>query len=249
MELKLMMQMLRKKLWFLIVFVAVCTAGAGLYSKFMMTPEYEAQSTLIVNKMSADRNGAQSLDINEINSNIMLINSYKVIISSASIMDKVVSRFPEIKETSADLSERIKVVTTQNSQVITLKIRDVSYSHAMQIVNAVSQVFKEEIPQIMKIDNITILDKAKPESDPVPVSPNVKLNVAITFIASLMIAIGIAFLLDYLDDTVKTEQDVEKYLELTTLGAIRKMKRKDLKTRSSAKIKKQVGENYAQLSQ
>lgn len=249
MELKLMMQMLRKRLWFLIVFVAVCTAGAGLYSKFMMTPEYEAQSTLIVNKMSADRNGAQSPDVNEITSNIMLINSYKVIITSAAIMDKVAERNPRLNVDPRDLADKLQVVTMQNSQIITLKMRDPSYERAMNIVNSVSQVFREENPRIMKVDNISILDTAKAQSAPTPVSPKLKLNMAVAFAASFLLAVGLVLLLEYMDDTVKNEYDVERYLELTTLGAIRKMRKRDLRTKSSSRTQKQAGEKYATLSQ
>ncbi|MEC0369191.1 YveK family protein [Paenibacillus chibensis] len=248
MELKLMIQMLKKRLWLIIAFVVVCTAGAGLYSKYMMTPVYQAESTLIVNKMNSDQ-GARGLDLNEINSNIMLINSYKVIITSASIMDKVVQQHPELKATSQELIDRLQVITVQNSQVITLKMRDSSYDRAMSIVNAVSKVFKEEIPQIMKVDNISILDTAKPQKNPTVVSPRLKVNMAVAFAVSFLIVVGIVLLLEYLDDTVKNEYDVERYLEMTTLGAIRKMKKSDLRTRSSAGTKKQAGENYAPLSQ
>ncbi|MEC0238981.1 Wzz/FepE/Etk N-terminal domain-containing protein [Paenibacillus dokdonensis] len=249
MELKLMIQMLRKRLWLIVAFVVICTAGAGLYSKYMITPMYEASSTLIVNKMNLDQEGARGLDLNEITSNIMLINSYKVIITSASIMDKVVQQHPDMQITSAELIDKLQVITAQNSQVITLKMRDPSYDRAMKIVNAVSQVFKEEIPRIMKVDNITLLDNAKPQKNPVPVSPKLKVNVALAFAASFLLVVGIVLLLEYLDDTVRNEYDVERYLELTTLGAIQKMKKRDLKTRSSARSKKQAGEKYAPLSQ
>ncbi|MWV43701.1 lipopolysaccharide biosynthesis protein [Paenibacillus sp. HJL G12] len=249
MELKLMIQMLRKRLWMIVAFVVLCSAGAGLYSKYMMTPEYEATSTLIVNKMNVDQGGGRGLDLNEINSNIMLINSYKVIITSASIMDKVVKQNPDLQVTSTELMDKLQVITVQNSQVITLKVRDESYQRAMKVVNAVSQVFQDEIPRIMKVDNITILDNAKPQSNPVPVSPKLKMNMALAFAISFLIVVGIVLLLEYLDDTVKNEYDVERYLELTTLGAIRKMKKSDLKTRSSARTKKQAGEKYAPLSQ
>ncbi|WP_136604501.1 YveK family protein [Paenibacillus dokdonensis] len=249
MELKLMIQMLRKRLWLIVIFVVICTAGAGLYSKYMITPKYEASSTLIVNKMNLDQEGARGLDLNEITSNIMLINSYKVIITSASIMDKVVQQHPDMQITSTELIDKLQVITAQNSQVITLKMKDPSYDRAMKIVNAVSQVFKEEIPRIMKVDNITLLDNAKPQKNPVPVSPKLKVNVALAFAASFLLVVGIVLLLEYLDDTVRNEYDVERYLELTTLGAIRKMKKRDLKTRSSARSKKQAGEKYAPLSQ
>ncbi|WP_158702686.1 YveK family protein [Paenibacillus faecalis] len=249
MEIKLLMSMLRKRIWLIAGFVLVCTIGAGYFSKFVMTPVYEASATLIVNKSNLDSSGNPALDINQINSNIMLINSYKVILSSASIMDKVVEKHPELGATSEDLRERLNIITTQNSQIITLKIQDQAYERAMLIVNAISKVFKEEIPQIMKVDNISILDTAKPQESPVPISPRVTLNIIIAFIASLMISAGIALLVEYLDDTVKTEADIEKYLELPTLGAIGKIRKKDMRPKLKSSSKQQAGEPYASVSQ
>ncbi|MET3847677.1 capsular polysaccharide biosynthesis protein [Paenibacillus sp. OAE614] len=249
MEFKLLLQMLRKRLWLIVLVVVLCSAGTGAYSIYVMKPVYEASSTMIVNKSNLDSEGKPTLDINEINSNIMLINSYKVIISSASIMEKVVAQYPGLHETAQDLMDRVEVVTTQNSQIIELKIRDASYQHAKEIVNAVSLVFKHEIPKIMKVDNISILDSTLSTSAPDPVSPNVVLNIAIAFAASFMIIVGVVLFIEYLDDTIKSDEDVERYLELTTLGAIRKMKKRDLRTRATARSKQQAGEKYASVSQ
>ncbi|MFC7678313.1 YveK family protein [Paenibacillus sp. GCM10028914] len=249
MELKVLMSMLKKRIWLIAGFVLICTLGVGYYSKFIMIPVYEASTTLIVNKSNMDSNGGPSLDINQINSNIMLINSYKVILSSASIMDKVVQKHPGLGLNSEDLRERINIITTQNSQIITLKIQDTSYEQAMQIVNAISYVFQQEIPQIMKVDNISILDEAKPQESAVPVSPKVAMNVVITFAASLMIAVGLVLLREFMDDTVKTEEDIERYLELATLGTVGKIKKKDIRVKTKKQSKKQAGEQYASVSQ
>ncbi|WP_152395124.1 YveK family protein [Paenibacillus guangzhouensis] len=250
MELKLLIRMLWKRVWFLLLTVVICTTAAGVYSIYGMKPAYEASSTLIVNKSNLDAEGKPSLDINEINSNIMLINSYKEILSSGKIMDQVVIKHAELKVSAQDLRDRLKVITTQNSQIITLTIRDNSYAQAMNIVNAVAQVFKEEIPKIMKIDNISILDTAQPQTDPAPVSPLIKLNIVIAFVASLLIAVGIVLLKEYLDDTIKTDYDVERYLDMPTLGTVGRMSKRDLRSRARVKAKSKVGEQqYATISQ
>jgi len=248
MELKLLISMIRKRLWMIIVFVILCSSCVGIYTIYFTTPIYEASSTLIINKSNMDSQGKPTLDMNQINSNILLINSYKVIISSATIMDKVVQSYPELKVSSEDLMERIKVITTQNSQIITLQIRDSSYEQAMQIVNAIGKVFKDEIPRIMKVDNISILDLARPQLEAQPVSPKVKINIVIAFVASLMLAIGIVLLIEYLDDTIKNDQDVERYLGLTTLGTIQKIKKRDLRQGSRGRSKEKAGEKYASVS-
>jgi capsular exopolysaccharide synthesis family protein len=68
---------------------------------------------------------------------------------------------------------------------------------------------------------LTILTPAEEPSR--PVSPNVPLNVALAAVAGLMFAIGLIFVLEFLDDTIKDSTDVERVLNLTTLGTITRM--------------------------
>jgi capsular polysaccharide biosynthesis protein len=108
----------------------------------------------------------------------------------------------------------------------------------VQIVNAVAKVFVDEIPKLMSVDNVSILNEAKLKDSPVPVKPNPKLNIAISIVVALMIGIGLAFLLEYLDDTVKTEQDVREILDLPTIAVIPKIKKKELDTIASKTMTK-----------
>jgi len=118
------------------------------------------------------------------------------------------------------LINMINIRTVNNSQVMTLSIRHSSHETAVEIVNAVSETFQRVIPSIMTVDNVSILDQAKHRDNPTPVSPNVPLNTAIAFVVALMVAVGLAFLLEYLDDTIKTEQDVKQVLGLPVLAEI-----------------------------
>ncbi|MNR38453.1 Capsular polysaccharide type 8 biosynthesis protein cap8A [compost metagenome] len=102
-------------------------------------------------------------------------------------------------------------------------------------MNAISLVFKQEIPSLFNVQNVSILNEAKlnPTVAPGPVEPNVVMNLAIAFIVSLMIGLGIAFLLEYMDDTLKTEEDIEKYLGLPTIAMITRLGQEETKTTES----------------
>jgi capsular polysaccharide biosynthesis protein len=183
--------------------------------------------------------------------NIRLIDTYKEIIKTKRIMDKVVQEHPEFNLTRDQLIQKVKVSSVNNTQVMTLAVQDESYAKAADIVNAVSKVFKEEIPSIyMGIDNVSILNEANRDDNAAPVKPNKKLTVAISFVVSLMVAFGLAFLLEYLDDTIKTEADVAKYLELPTLAMVTKINEEDLGTeRMNATRQVEVGEQHAAAKQ
>lgn len=93
-------------------------------------------------------------------------------------------------------------------------------AEAVLIANEIAKVFQREISSLMRIDNIHILSPAELPENPVPVKPQPVLNMAIALVVGLMAGVGLAFLLEYMNNTIKTEQDVEKLLELPVLGII-----------------------------
>jgi len=214
----------------------------GIKSFFYTDPVYQASAKLIVNQ-SFKVDGTQMVDWSNIQSNILLINSYKEIIDSAAILDKVVSKYPDLKSTPDELSAILSVSSANESQVMNLEATDTSYERAVSIVNAVATVFKNEIPSIMKVDNVTILSEANIKDEASPINSGPVVNVILSFIVSLMLAMGLVFLLDYLDDTIKSEEDVLQTLELPMLSYIIKINKSDLNPRRSRASEKQVGES------
>ena len=233
-ELRQIMMIIRKRLLLIIVVVLLATIAAGIYSAFFIEKKYEASTKIIVNQ-SATQLATGQLDLNQINSNIKMIDTYKEIIKAPAILDKVVEQFPQLGYTAVELSSKIKVSSVNNTQVMTLAVQDISYRKAAETVNAVSDVFQQEIQHNFKIENVSILNKAKLEAQPGPVSPNVKLNIAIAFVVSLMLVVGVVFLLEYMDDTLKTEQDVQEHLGLPTLAMITKLNQGDVENNQPSK--------------
>lgn len=221
-DLRQYVAVIRKRLWLIVAFVVLCSAAAGVYSLFFKSPVYEASTKIIVNQTSSQLATGQ-LDLNQINTNIRMIDTYKEIIKTPAILDKVAEQYPELGYTTDQLSKKIKVSSVNNTQVMTLVVQDIDYRKAAETVNAVSNVFREEIQHIFQVENVSILNEAPVDALPNPVSPNVPLNIAIAFVVSLMLAVGVVFLLEYMDDTVKTEADVLEYLGQPTLAMISRM--------------------------
>lgn len=221
-------RIIRKRGWLIAVVVVVLCTLVGVYSAFIKEPIYEASTKIIVNQTPSQ--STNQIDLNQINTNIQLINTYKEIIKTPAILDKVVEQYPEFQLTTEELINKINVSSVNNTQVMTLAVRDVSYNRAAEIANAVSEVFKTEIPFYFNVENVSILNKAKlaPQVNPHPVEPNVMLNLAISFVISLLLGVGISLLLEYMDDTLKNEKDIEQYLGLPTLAMISKLNSEEL---------------------
>lgn len=237
-ELKDYVKILRKRLWILITLVILATSATGVVSYYFMDPVYEASTKLIVNNSN---DIAQRLDLNSVNLDLRLIDTYKQIIKTTAITGKVAEKHPEFGISGEEMIKRINVSSVNNTQVLTLAVKDANYNKAVEIVNAVANVFMEEIPKIMTVNNVSILEPARHLDNPSPVQPNPKLNIAISFVVALMVGVGIAFLLEYLDDTIKTEQDIRQYLEVPVLALIPRVKRSDLDKVAATK-NKQAGE-------
>ncbi|ANY73381.1 MULTISPECIES: YveK family protein [Paenibacillus] len=247
MELKQYFKIIQKRWWLIAAIVTVAIAATGIKSYYFTTPVYAANAKLIVNQSSSD-----GLNTSSIQTSIFLINSYKEIIMSTAIMNKVVEKYPDLGESPTTLAAKISVSSANNSQVMNLVYQDTSYTHAAAVVNAVSAVFKEQIPQIMNVDNITILSEADPAAKVAPINLNPVMNIVISFVVSLMLALGFVFLLDYLDDTVKTEDDIVEILEVPVLAVAGKMSKAELKKNARLKTteKSKVGEGqYATINQ
>ncbi|MFB5267897.1 YveK family protein [Paenibacillus enshidis] len=241
MEIKEYAAVLWKRLWLIVVCVVVVTFAAGIYSYFFTNPSYQAFSKIIVNKSKESQ-----LDLNEVNLNIQLVNTYKEIVLTYAVMDRVVQKHPELGLTAEQLMGKINIGTVNDSQVMTLSTQDLSYDNAIKTVNAVASVFKETVPTIMSVDNVEILSEARIAHD---VSPNPILNVVIAFLVALMLSVGTAFLLEYLDDTVKSEADITGLLGVPTFAVVPVITREDLVPQDQKLNKQNVeGAPYATVN-
>jgi capsular polysaccharide biosynthesis protein len=207
---------LRKRIWMILSFAIVASLVSGIYSFYFMTPIYSSSTQLLVNKEKTDQ---PMYNIGEIQTNLQLMNTYNVIIKSPAILDLVVKDL-DLTTTSEELNKKITVGSEKDSQVLNITVQDADPYLATDIANTTARVFQDEIVKIMSVDNVSILAKAKTKENPSPIKPKPVLNIVIALVVGLMAGVGLAFLLEYLDNTIKNEMDVEKVLGLPVLGAI-----------------------------
>jgi capsular polysaccharide biosynthesis protein len=249
MELLDYVKMLQRRGGFILIVVLLGTIVAYLLGSVFIKPVFEANTKLIVNKVTL-ADGAQHIDMTAVTANIMLIGSYKEIIKSPAIMDLVVEQHPELGVTAKELIENVKVTSANNSQIMSITIREASYKQAAQIVNAVTKVFQKEIGLIMAVDNVSILNEAPPIDRPVPIQTSIKLIAAAGLFASLIIAVGVSLLLEHLDDKIRVEADSALILGIPTLAVISRMHTNGSLQSLAAPTERKVGEQtYVKISQ
>lgn len=210
-------QVLKKRLFLIITITLAAVAISAAVSYFVLTPVYEVKTTMMAygadKKLESDSNS-----LTEIQTNLKLINTYNDLIKSDKILEKVLNEL-ELDMTMGQLARKINVSNNKESHVIYISVKDTDPYRAAEIANMTAQIFEKEIQQEMNA-SIKQWSRAKVSENQAPVEPKPLLNIAIAAIIGLMLGVGLAFLLEFLDNTIKTEQDIENTLELPVIGVI-----------------------------
>ena len=101
---------------------------------------------------------------------------------------------------------------------IQIKYKSNNPEEAKDVIKEVSNEFIRTSKDLVPNGNIRVIEEVQlPEK---PVSPNKKMNIAIAFLLGLMASVGLAFLLEFLDNTFKTKEQLERELEVPVIGLI-----------------------------
>jgi capsular polysaccharide biosynthesis protein len=214
-SLKELLQTLKKRLALILAITLTAVIISGVVSFFFLTPIYQASTQILVNQKSDDQVYYNS---NELQTSMQLINTYQKILTSPRILDIVANEL-NLEMDGKQLSGKV-TVQTDESQVVNISVQDENPQQAVDIANTIASVFTKEVVNIFEVDNVSVLWTAEVADAQSPVKPQPMLNIAIALVVGLMAGVGLAFLLEYLDNTVKNEQDIEKILELPILGVI-----------------------------
>src|SRR5699024_4485319 len=226
-SLKEIFEVVKKRFLLIMAFVLGAAVVAAVVSYFVLTPTYQSSSQFIVNQTQQDQNAQFS--VNDIRTNVELINTYNVIITSNAILSEVGETL-DLDYSPGKLASNIQVSNEQDSQIVNVSYTDPDPYLAADIVNTTVSIFQERVPDLMNMaENVKVLTTAEVPDNPQQVSPNPTLNIAIAIVLGGMIGVGLAFLLEYLDNTITTEQDIEKHLGLPVIGVISSIEDSDIR--------------------
>lgn len=210
------LQIIKKNLWLLILLPIIFLLLSVVLTFFVLKPQYQASTQVLVNQKKETKNVA----VQEVQGNIQLVNTYAEILKSPRILDKVSKDYN--KYSSETLNKMVNVKTQANSQILNINVTDYNKKVSENIANKVANVFKDDMPHIMNVDNVSILATANGTAE--KVSPKTSVNLIIGLFVGLVLAIFIIALKEMLDKRIKSEEDVERELNVPVLGSIPKLK-------------------------
>lgn len=217
-DLKDFFYILKKRLKLIVCITIGCTIISGLVSFFVIKPTYEASSTIIVGK---PKNSETRTDNNDVMMYQNLVKTYAQIAQSNAVAKEALSKL-DGSLTLDQLQNMVTITPEEGTQILTIKGDSKNPQQAVNIVNAMSTSFVDESKKVYPTGgDIQIMDV--PQFPDKPVKPKKALNIAIAFFLGLLVSVGLSFLLEYSDSTIRTEEDVARYLDLPVIGIIPKM--------------------------
>ncbi|MFL0199133.1 YveK family protein [Exiguobacterium acetylicum] len=220
---------LRKSFWRILALTIVAALISFAVSSFVIKPTYQADTQILVTPKKQENN---IIDAQQVQSSVTLVNTYRVIIKSPAILGKVQKEVSNAPSSVSSLNNMITVESEQNSQVINVSVQSKDAALASDIANSVANVFSEDIPKLMNVDNVKVLSVSGIPTS--PVSPNIILNTAIAAVVGFLLGVGLAFLREVLDRRIRTEEQVQQILDLPVLGSIPDIDSKVFKSSSKA---------------
>lgn len=206
-----------KKVQILLVVIIFMVIGA-VYTIGLKTPMYSSSTTLLL--VMSDKTGSgetNSITTTDITLNSKLVSTYSVLVKSDNVLRQVISNLG-IDEDATTLKKNINVTSVEDTEVIKITVTHKNPTYAAKIANEIANVFSEKINEIYNINNIYIVDKAEISNQPSNIN-HVKDVILFAFVG-LVLAVAYVFVLNMLDNTIKTSEDIENGFGIPVLVTI-----------------------------
>ncbi|EUJ31567.1 YveK family protein [Listeria cornellensis] len=213
-ELADFLYVLKKWFWLIVILCIVGAASGFVISKEFMTPIYESQSQLVI-KQEQHKNDTTTTS--ETQSNIQLVNTYKIILVSPTVLGTVIKNL-DLPETTEQLAKQILIENSKDSQVLTVNVLNADRELAKQINQQLIKAATKESDKIMSANNIRVL--TEPTENMSPVKPNKTLVIGVGFIVGLLVAISIIVIKETMRQHIRDEKELRAIIKATHLGNI-----------------------------
>lgn len=209
---------LKKKLWIIVTSALVCGLISGLVSFFALTPIYQANTSLIVNKEVGNK-VTEMTTTDDLNYVQKLAITYGEIIKSRAVITPTIEKL-DLNMTYEALASAVSVTNVSDTQIIKISVQHENPKVAMKICNTIPSIFSEEVQRIVKASGVEVIDKAILPTN--PIKPNKKMNVLIAMVLGVMVSVFIIFLIEALNTKIKEPRDIEEKLGIPVFGVVPK---------------------------
>lgn len=224
------------RLWLILLIGSISAAAAGYISRYLLTPVYSSTTSVYV----INRDDDNRLTFQDVQTGTQLTKDYMILVESRPVTEQVINQL-KLNLTSDDLVNMVETETPEDTRILRITVNYPDAGMAKKIADTIAAVSAERMVSIMEMEKVNIIE---PGNLPVhPTSPDFTKNVAIGAMIGLAFASMIITFRYLLNDTIKSAEDIERYLGLTNLSSIpvedANSRRRKAKTRREIKQNKE----------
>ena len=212
-NIKELLEYIKEKVWIVGIALVLSLTASIIYTQAIKKPIYKSSTTYVLISDSSK----EGITTSEVTLNEKLIATYKEIIKSRNILEKVITTL-NLEETPSSLAKTISVEQVGTSSMIKITVSNKDPEMAKNIAETIGYEFSKEVESLYKISNLGLVDKAL-----VPTSASNESNKKEMIIingGALALSLMTIFMLFYFDNTVKDQEQVQEKTNLPVLGNV-----------------------------
>lgn len=182
-------------------------------NKLFVTPEYRSSTSMYI----LAKQSATTLTNNDLQTSSLLTNDYSELIKGRTVAESVIAQL-DLNITYDQLLEKVSVTVPIDTRILTISVTDTDPYLVKELANTIRDSAAQHIQNVMEVETVNVVDRADiPNS---PIGPNIMRNGIMGGILGCILAIGVILVRYLINDTIKTPDDAERYLQLSILGQI-----------------------------
>ena len=211
-EIKELYELFKKKFWIIIVITAIFTVR-GYQSASQLTTSYQARIKVYIGDSSNVMTGYMSNNVNYYND---FIASFKEIIMIEDFLNETLEKY-DLGLTAGQVSGALSFTQKEgNSPILEINYRSWSQELAREVLEVLAKEFAQQAQKIMPDVQVQVIDSVKVY----PIVPNQTAPIRNGILIGIVLSVGLILVLDYLDDTIRKKEELEKILSIPVLGEL-----------------------------
>ena len=218
-DLKELLQLFCEKIVQIILIIAIFVVIGIVYTIGFVTPKYCSTTSLILATNNSTNVASQNgITTNDLTLNSKLVSTYSTLAKSKKVVRAVLSNLGLDGNLEDSVRKNISVSTVSDAEFLEITVTNEDPVWAQKIANEVAKVFIQNVQEYYKLDNVHVVDEAEVDNNPYNV--NIMKNIVIFAGIGVVVAVLYVLLLNMLDTTIKSAEDIEKVAGVTVLASI-----------------------------
>ena len=209
-----LVQALMKKAWLIIAVAVVFASATAAYTYLGIAPKYTSTTSMLVLTKETTLTSLADLQLGS-----QLTKDYAVLITSRPVLDKVIENL-QLDMDYKTLKERVEIENAEDTRILYISVTLTDAEMAKAVVDELAEVASEFIADKMEVSPPKIIEEG--EFTGTKTGPNMMKNVVIGFLVGAFLVCAVIVVLELMNDAIRTEEDVQKYLGIPVLASVPK---------------------------